>query len=34
MVPLQVVQQVPGVEVGGPAVLAGSPRAVTSSIQL
>ena len=32
MVPLKVVQQVTGVEVGGPAVLAGFPRAVTSSI--
>ena len=33
MVPLKVVQQVLGVEVGGPAVLAGFPRAVTRSIQ-
>ena len=33
MVPLEVVQQVLGVEVGGPAVLAGFPRAVTSPIQ-
>ena len=33
MFPLKVVQQVPGVEVGGPAVLAGSPRALTSSSQ-
>ena len=33
MVPLGVVQQVLGVEVGGPAVLASSPCAVTSPIQ-
>ena len=33
MVPLDVVQQVLGVEVGGPAVLASSPCAVTSPIQ-
>ena len=33
MVPLKVVQHVSGVEVGGPAVLADCPRAVTGSIQ-